>query len=251
MPKPDLQFSDQRLADLYDLGNAGSDDRDFYLALAGDAPQDILDLGCGTGLLCLAYAAKGHLVTGVDPAAAMLAVARRAELGDCVTWVESTAENFRSDQTFDLIIMTGHAFQVLLTDQQVEATLATMASHLKPGGLITFESRNPALDWDAIWGRAYEMETPQGRVRVVRRMTDTLRAPDFLSFAWDYHFSEDRLTSDSTLRFLSAEAITGFADQAAYTLSSPETMSQSAWEAPSKSMRQLWSSATNRSATHV
>ena len=214
MPKPDLLFSDQRLADLYDLGNAGSDDRDFYLSLAGEAPQDILDLGCGTGLLCLAFAAKGHRVVGVDPAAAMLAVAKRAAMGDRVAWVESTSEEFVTDQTFDLIIMTGHAFQVLLTDTQVEATLATMARHLKPDGLIAFESRNPALDWDSIWGRSYNMETPQGPVHAVRRMTDSFRAPDFLSFAWDYHFPDDVLTSDSTLRFLSADAITEFADRA-------------------------------------
>lgn len=214
MPRPDLQFSHQRLADLYDLGNAGSEDRKFYLSLAGEAPRDVLDLGCGTGLLCLAFAAKGHRVTGVDPAAAMLAVARRAPLGDRVTWVEQTSEEFCTDRVFDLIIMTGHAFQVLLTDQQVEATLATMAKHLKPDGLIAFESRNPAFDWDAIWGRAYEMETPQGHVRAVRRMTDSSRAPEFLSFAWDYHFQDDTLTSHSTLRFLSADTITGFADQA-------------------------------------
>lgn len=214
MPDPDLQFSDQRLADLYDLGNAGSDDRDFYLSLAGETPQDILDLGCGTGLLCLAYAERGHRVTGVDPATAMLTVAKRAPLGDQVTWVESTSEDFRADQTFDLIIMTGHAFQVLLTDNQVEATLATMAGHLKPDGLIAFESRNPVLDWDAVWGRSYEMETPQGRVRAVRRLTDRSRAPEFLSFAWDYHFPDEVITSDSTLRFLSSEAIAEFADRA-------------------------------------
>mgnify|MGYP001799295517 CR=1 FL=1 len=214
MPKPDLQFSDQRLADLYDFGNAGSDDRDFYLSLAGDRPLDILDLGCGTGLLSLAYAAKGHRVTGVDPAAAMRAVAKRARLGDRVAWVERTSEDYLSDQAFDLIIMTGHAFQVLLTDDQIGAALATMARHLKPDGLIAFESRNPAFDWDAIWGRSYEMETKQGRVHAIRRMTDRSQAPKFLSFAWDYQFPDDVLTSESTLRFSTAKEITGFADKA-------------------------------------
>ena len=144
----------------------------------------------------------------------MLAVAKRAPLSDRVVWVESSSEDYVSEQRFDLIIMTGHAFQVLLTDIQVEATLATMARHLKPGGLIAFESRNPALDWDSIWGRSYDMETPQGRVHAVRRMTDRSRAPDFLSFAWDYHFPDDVLTSDSTLRFLSADAIRAFVDRA-------------------------------------
>ncbi|MFN3211982.1 MAG: class I SAM-dependent methyltransferase [Henriciella sp.] len=214
MAEPDRQFSDQRLADLYDLGNAGSDDRDYYLSLAGDPPQKVLDLGCGTGLLSLAYAALGHRVTGVDPAAAMLNVARRHLLGDKVTWVESAAEDFQSDQKFDLIIMTGHAFQVLLTDAQVEATMVTMAQHLSPGGTVAFESRNPVLDWDGIWAPAYGMETEHGAVRAVRRLTDASRAPEYLSFAWDYHFSDQVLTSDSTLRFLTADAISKFAANA-------------------------------------
>ena len=214
MPAPDLQFTDQRLADLYDLGNAGSDDRDFYLSLAGEAPQDILDLGCGTGLLSLAYAVKGHRVMGVDPAAAMLTVAKRAPLSDRVNWVESTSEAFVTDQTFDLIVMTGHAFQVLLTNEQVEATLARMARYLKPGGLVAFESRNPTLDWDSIWGRSYDVETPHGSVRAVRRMIDISLAPEFLSFAWDYHLPDGVLTSQSTLRFLAADVIIEFADKA-------------------------------------
>ncbi|NQY41142.1 MAG: class I SAM-dependent methyltransferase [Henriciella sp.] len=214
MPAPDLQFSDQRLADLYDLGNAGSDDRDYYLSPAGEAPQDILDLGCGTGLLSLAYAAKGHRVVAVDPAPAMLTVAKRAPLRERVHWIESTSEAFVTDQTFDLIVMTGHAFQVLLTNAQVEATLANMARHLKPGSLVAFESRNPTLDWDYIWGRSYDMETPHGSVRAVRRMIDTSLAPEFLSFAWDYQLPDGVLTSDSTLRFLAADAIIEFADKA-------------------------------------
>jgi ubiquinone/menaquinone biosynthesis C-methylase UbiE len=218
MTKPDLQFTDQRLADLYDLGNAGSEDRDYYVNLAGHPPQEILDLGCGTGLLCLAYAAMGHRVTGVDPAGAMLNVARRHPLGEKVTWIESTSEAFRTEQTFDLIIMTGHAFQVLLTDAQVQATMATMARHLSPGGRIAFESRNPAVDWDAVWARAYEMETEHGPVHAVRRLTDASQAPEYLSFAWDYHFSDQLLTSDSTLRFLSADAISKFAERAGLSI---------------------------------
>ena len=214
MNKPDLQFSDQRLADLYDLGNSGSEDRDYYLNLVGRSPQRILDLGCGTGLLSLAYAALGHKVIGVDPATAMLNVARRHSLGDRVTWVASTSEEFRTEHRFDLIVMTGHAFQVLLSDEQIEATMATMARHLNPDGRIVFESRNPAVDWDAVWARAYEMETEHGPVRAVRRLTNGARAPEFLSFAWDYHFSDHVLTSDSTLRFLSADAVSKFAERA-------------------------------------
>lgn len=216
---PDRQFSDQRLADLYDIGNAGSEDRDYYLSLAGTPPQDILDLGCGTGLLALGYAERGHHVVGVDPASAMLKVARRAQLADKVEWVESSAEQYRFDRRFDLIIMTGHAFQALLTDEQVAGALGTMARHLNPSGKVVFESRNPDLDWDKAWGRSYVMDTKEGPVRADRRMIDVSEAPEYLSFAWDYHFPDETVTSHSKLRFLSADQIVDRAGSAGLVLS--------------------------------
>ncbi len=215
---PDRQFADPRLAELYDLGNAGSEDRDFYLSLADGISLDILDLGCGTGLLAMRFAARGHRVVGMDPAAAMLEVAKRADTEARVRWVQDRAESFTLDRHFDLIIMTGHAFQVLLEDDQVDRALKNMAHHLKPDGVIVFESRNPNQNWDEIWGREYQMQTRQGPVRAVRRMTDSSASPEFLSFAWDYHFSTDTLTSDSTLRFLSSSEITDFANRAGLAL---------------------------------
>ena len=65
----DLHYEHPKLVDVYDLGNGWSEDRNFYLSLAGDKPISILDLGCGTGLLSNAYAERGHMVTGADPAA--------------------------------------------------------------------------------------------------------------------------------------------------------------------------------------
>lgn len=52
---PDAHYENQKLAAIYDLFNPWSADNDFYLALAGPPPQQILDLGCGTGaaLRCL------------------------------------------------------------------------------------------------------------------------------------------------------------------------------------------------------
>jgi 2-polyprenyl-3-methyl-5-hydroxy-6-metoxy-1,4-benzoquinol methylase len=114
----DNHYDDPRLAEVYDFDSPWSIDREFYLSLAGSSPQNILDLGCGTGLLCDAFAAKGHQVTGVDPSPAMLAVARRKPHGDKIQWMQAQAQaqSYASAKRFDLIIMTGHAFQVLLND---------------------------------------------------------------------------------------------------------------------------------------
>ena len=148
---PDEHYVNPELAELYDLDSPWSADRDFYLSQAGPPPQSILDLGCGTGLICNAYAELGHDVTGVDPAPAMLEIARRKPFGVKIDWVMATAQTFRSTKRFDLMIMTGHAFQVLLEDEDVHAAFETIRTHLKPGGKIVFESRNRAVDWAAEW----------------------------------------------------------------------------------------------------
>src|SRR5262245_13391441 len=89
MIKLDQHYVDPRLVELYDIENTRGADTDFYLGLAADLnAHTILDLGCGTGLLTRELARDGHVVIGVDPAAAMLAYARRQPRADRVQWVE-------------------------------------------------------------------------------------------------------------------------------------------------------------------
>jgi ubiquinone/menaquinone biosynthesis C-methylase UbiE len=202
---PDEHYENPRLAAVYDIFCPWGVDRDFYLSLAGSPPQHVLDLGCGTGLLCDAYAARGHIVTGADPTPAMLAVARQKPHGNDVEWVEAFAQEFRSDRRFDLIIMTGHAFQVLLSDDDVAAALAAMRRHLKPSGRAVFESRNPAIDWAAEWNGSVEV-THAGVT--LRETTEVLsRAGERISFEMRYQLPDETLVSRSELRFLPREAI--------------------------------------------
>jgi len=56
----------------------------------------------------------------------MLEIGRRKPHGQEIEWVQSFAQAYRSDKLFDMIIMTGHAFQVLLEDADILATFSMM-----------------------------------------------------------------------------------------------------------------------------
>ncbi len=141
-PTVDDLYHDPALAQFYDLDNRWGVDLDYCRRLADDA-RSVLDLGCGTGLLAARLADRREVV-GVDPAAAMLDIARGRPGGERATWVEADARSVRLGRHFDLVLLTGHAFQVFLTNEDQRAVLSTIAEHLAPSGRFIFDTRNPA-----------------------------------------------------------------------------------------------------------
>jgi ubiquinone/menaquinone biosynthesis C-methylase UbiE len=199
----DLNYEGPRLAEIYDLDNPWGQDTDFYSALAEPSPCQVLDLGCGTGTLACALAERGHSVTGVDPAGPMLAIAAGKPHAEKVEWIQSRAQDYRSENRFDLIVMMGHVFQILLTDGEVLAVLGSMRRHLKRGGRAAFETRNPNIDWAHTWGTHSPVvhSLPNGQVRETLEITAEFG--ELISFQQQFEFLDMTLTSTSTLRFLS------------------------------------------------
>ena len=178
---PDSHYTHRRLAALYDLDSPWGPDTDFYIAVAGPSPISIVDFGRGTGTLCCGFAASDHRVHGIDPASEMLRVARTKPLAEKITWVQSDVESYRSAERFDLVTMTGHAFQVLLTDESILAAFKTIVEHLSSDGLIAFESRNPTVNWDLEWSRSSVWELPECQVTQTR--SDIEKQGELISFA--------------------------------------------------------------------
>jgi SAM-dependent methyltransferase len=200
-----MDYQNAQIAEIYDLANPRAQDTDFYLTLAGGRPCSVLDLGCGTGTLCCTLAECGHRVTGVDPAAAMLAVARSKPHAEQVEWVQSSAQSYKSHRRFDLIVMTGHVFQVLLTDTDALAVLETMRGHLKEHGRIAFETRNPRVDWVGEWAARPPRMLPGGQLLETLEITG--KDGEFISFQTSYRFPRVTLTTSSKLRFPSREQV--------------------------------------------
>lgn len=164
-----------RMVALYDEFNAGTWDTDFYAGVIGERPQLVADVGCGTGSFAIRLARAGHHVVGVDPSREMLRVARSRSGEELVRWIDGDATDL-PDEAFDSAIMSGHAFQNLLTDDQVLETLTAVRDRLVPGGRFMFESRNPAREawtgWHSADGEPDVQQTSAGRIEVTWKLLD-------------------------------------------------------------------------------
>ena len=110
-------------------------DRIFDLVLPGHSPLDALDAGCGSGFLSFELVARGHRVTGVDFAPAMLAEARRkaTQQNFPVRFEEADAERLSFPAaSFDLAISR----HVLWTLPHPEAAIDEWIRVLRPGGRL-------------------------------------------------------------------------------------------------------------------
>lgn len=212
-------YSDDDAAALYDVLNPSGPSDDFYLALMMDATS-VVDVGCGTGALLHRARQAGHdgRLCGVDPDHASLSVARRRT---DIEWVARTAASMRFDSEFELALMTGHAFQVLVDDDDVRESLVAVRAALADGGRFAFESRNPLVRaWEG-WNpeNAMDVIDPSGRpVRIwheveavvgdVVTLTETTGNPDGTPLRVDR----------ASLRFLDTDALAGFLADAGFLI---------------------------------
>lgn len=153
------QFTEDHLAALYDRFYPPRERADFafYLPLILTA-RAVLDVGCGTGALLRLAREAGHTgrLCGLDPGAGMLRQARQRQ---DIEWVHGDLAAAQWENEFDLIVMTGHAFQEFVADDEIRVALAAIRTALTDTGRFVFETRNP-LDraWER-WPAQYSRET--------------------------------------------------------------------------------------------
>jgi 2-polyprenyl-6-hydroxyphenyl methylase/3-demethylubiquinone-9 3-methyltransferase len=130
---------------------------DFIDSRASLAERQVLDVGCGGGLLSEAMAHRGAIVTGIDLGESPLDVARKhAEENNVqVTYrhisVEALAEE--APQAFDVVT----CLEMLEHVPDPESVAAACARLVKPGGHVFFSTlnRNPKSYALAILGAEY------------------------------------------------------------------------------------------------
>jgi ubiquinone/menaquinone biosynthesis C-methylase UbiE len=208
---PDPVFDEPRLASVYDQLDPDRSDLDVYVAIARElGARSAVDIGCGTGTFACLLAEEGLDVVGVDPAAAMLTVARTKRGAERVQWIHGAAADLPLIQA-DLATMTANVAQVFLDDDEWAETLRAARRVLRPGGMIVFETRRPERQAWLEWNHESSHSTVEiPGVGVVESWYEVLDVSlPFVTFRGTIVFEGDgaTLTSDSTLRFRSREEI--------------------------------------------
>jgi 2-polyprenyl-6-hydroxyphenyl methylase/3-demethylubiquinone-9 3-methyltransferase len=129
------------------------------------AEKDLLDVGCGGGILCEAMVQRGARVTGIDMGEAPLAVGNlhKLESGVEVDYIKSTAEDFAESHpaAFDTVT----CLEMLEHVPDPSSVVKACAAMTKPGGMIFFSTinRNPKSYLLAIIGVEYVLRMlPKG-----------------------------------------------------------------------------------------
>lgn len=142
----------ERYAEIYDRsGQIGFSLRAIpylqeLLARRGFEGHTMLDLACGTGTVALAFAQLGWRVYGVDASRAMLAQARAKaeEAGASLLLSQQDMRSFILPEPVDLVTCLFDSLNYLVAIEDLQATFARVAAHLRPGGLFI-------CDMNTIW----------------------------------------------------------------------------------------------------
>ncbi|MCQ2452530.1 MAG: class I SAM-dependent methyltransferase [Oscillospiraceae bacterium] len=111
-----------------------------WLEENGIQADSLLDIGCGTGILCEIMADRGLETLGVDLSENMIAIARSRrpelayEIGNMITW--------QAPRSFDLVTCTGDALNHIPNLADVAQAFRQVFTALNPGGYFLFDILN-------------------------------------------------------------------------------------------------------------
>ncbi|MFO1324260.1 MAG: bifunctional 2-polyprenyl-6-hydroxyphenol methylase/3-demethylubiquinol 3-O-methyltransferase UbiG [Burkholderiales bacterium] len=133
--------------------------------VGGLAGKDVLDVGCGGGILSESMAASGARVTGIDLSEKALGVARlhKLETGVAVDYRLIAAEALAAETPARYDVVT--CMELLEHVPDPAAIVAACATLARPGGRVVFATinRNPTSYLHAIIGAEYMLKLlPRG-----------------------------------------------------------------------------------------
>jgi len=129
-------------AEDYDVWAADmTDDVGWYVELARQAEEPIVELAVGTGRVAVAVAREsGKRVIGIDASPAMLAIARQRAAGLPVELYEGDMRDFAVEEPVDLVICPFRSLLHLPTWHDRRLVFERVAAALRPGGRFAWNA---------------------------------------------------------------------------------------------------------------
>jgi SAM-dependent methyltransferase len=137
-----------QFAELYDWEHRDLDaDLPLYVNFATRCDGPVLEVGSGSGRVCLALARAGIDVLGIEPSAAMISLARARAvsmgLERSVRFEQADVRDLTYEDRFALVLFPLNGFLHLLTVEDQLGALRCMAHALLPGGFLIVDLPNP------------------------------------------------------------------------------------------------------------
>jgi SAM-dependent methyltransferase len=168
------------------------------------AASTLLDVACGTGKH-LELLSRWYEVQGLDLNEDFVAIARD-RLGDRAHIHLADMTSFDFARTFDAVTCLFSSIAYVLTEERLDAALAAMARHLKPGGTLILEPWISPENW--MPGRPYLLTVDEPDLKIAR-MSASGREGDVSILEFDYLVG----TPDGTRHFTERHEATLFTDE--------------------------------------
>jgi SAM-dependent methyltransferase len=142
--------------------------------------RTLLDIACGTGGH-IPYLRDDFAYEGLDLDAKMLALAR--ERFPDIPFHQGNLLDFDLGRQFDVVTCLFSSIAYVKTAQKLEQAIATMARHVRPGGVLVIEPFVAPQDWEA--GRPTATFVDQPDLKIAR-MSVGAREGDVAIITFEY-----------------------------------------------------------------
>ena len=153
----------------------------FDSILKENTCHNILEIGCGSGMLARRFIDNGYDYLGLDLSNEMLDIARREIRSD--QFIQCDMQNLSFENQFDAILITGRSLAYVIDNKGIMDTLTGIHKSLKGNGLFVFGF----FDANALFDNFNDFEQIiQHNNKKIRRISHLEKN---LSTGWTYDWS--------------------------------------------------------------
>lgn len=190
----------------------------FVARLLASTGPTLLDVGCATGELCGALAARGFQPTGVDLTPGFIQAARRKY--PQVPFLVGDMRRLRLRASFHVLTCLGTTFLYNVRNEDLTATLASFHRALRPGGVLLIDVVNAMAFIQARpFRRTFEHRFRLGNVQATATLEHTVleEAQGFTEqVTWRVEGRRPRRDPRSTFRMLFPQEARHFLEGAGF-----------------------------------